>query len=330
VSRLLSFVKRWGISLYSLIAGILALFILRRGLPRLSLIVGYLLLLWLLVAVLVQVRDVLQSSEKRSAHLVLTATEYTIQTLYHGVLLFLLPAYWAATTLVSPNVFFLLLLIGLTLLATIDPWYQAIVHPRPWFSYVFFLASMFGALNLALPLIGVPPFLSLLIAAWLSVVLLTPAVCRARGWRWIHGLAATCLVGLVVAGAVGLRPIVVPPAPLFLARAALGWTVGTLDSLEPIPGAAIKAADLQEKGLVAHTAIYAPAGLRQPVEHVWRQDGRIISVVRLTPVQGGRQEGYRTFSRKSAFPANPVGRWVVDVMTESGQLIGRLRFRVVP
>jgi hypothetical protein len=329
VSRLLPFVKRWGISIYSLVAGIFALFIFRRGVPHLSLIVGYLLLLWLLVAVLVQVRETLSSSEKRSAHLVLTATEYTIQTLYHGVLLFLLPAYWAATTLYSPNVVYFLLLIGLTLLATIDPWYRAIVHPRPWFGYIFFLVSMFGALNLALPLIGVPPFLSLLIAAWLSVVLLTPAVCRARGWRWVHGLIVTWLVGLVVAFGVGLRPIVVAPAPLFLANAALDWTVGTVDSLEPVPGA-IRAADLQQRGLVARTAIYAPAGLRQPVEHVWRQDGKIINVVRLTPVEGGRREGFRTFSRKTSFPANPAGRWVVDVMTESGQLIGRLRFRVIP
>jgi hypothetical protein len=329
VSRLLPFVRRWGVSLYSLIAGIFALFIFRRGLPHLSLIVGYLLLLWLLVAVLVQVRDTLQASERRSAHFVLTATEYTIQTLYHGVLLFLLPAYWAATTLTSANVVYFLLLVGLTLLATIDPWYRAIVHPRPWFGYVFFLVSMFGALNLALPLVGVPPFLALFIAAWLSVVLLTPAVCRARQWRWIHGLAVTWLVGLVVAGLVDLRPIVIPPAPLFLAGASLGWTVGTVESMEPVPGA-IRAADLQQRGLVAYTAIYAPAGLRQPVEHVWRQDGRIINVVRLTPVQGGRREGFRTFSRKSAFPANAVGRWTVDVMTESGQLIGRLRFRVIP
>jgi hypothetical protein len=116
---------------------------------------------------------------------------------------------------------------------------------------------------------------------------------------------------------------------MFLARAELGWTVGALDSLEPIPGA-IHANELHERGLVARTAIYAPAGLRQPVEHVWRRDGRIINVVRLTPVQGGRREGFRTFSRKIAFPSDSVGRWSVDVTTESGQLIGRLRFRVVP
>ena len=328
MSWLWPFLRRWGVSLASLVGGILTLFVFRRGLPRVPLIVGYLLLLWLLVAMLVQVRETLAGSEKRTARLVLTATEYTIQTLYHGVLLFLLPAYWAATTLTSPNVFFLLVLIALALLATFDPWYQAIVHPYPWFGYVFFVVSMFGALNLALPLIGVPPFWSLLVAAWLAVVALTPAVCRARQWRWKTGLAVTALVGLVVAGAAGLRPIVIPPAPLFVASSGLNWTVGTIDSLEPAPGA-IRAADLQQRGLVARTAIYAPAGLRQRVEHVWRREGRVVDVVRLTPVEGGRREGYRTLSRKTSFPNDVVGRWTVDVMTGSGQLIGRLRFRVV-
>ena len=326
---MVAWLRRWGISFASLAGGLLTLFVFRRGLPRVSWIVGYLLLLWLLVAMLVEVRDTLAASDKRTHRLVLTATEYTIQTLYHGVLLFLLPAYWAATTLSSPNAIFLAVLIILALLATFDPWYRALVHPRPWAGYVFFLVAMFGALNLALPLVGVPPFAALLIAAWLAVVALTPAVCRARGWRWRTGVIVTSLVGFVVAAAAGLRPIVIPPAPLFVAQGGLGWTVATIDSLEPIAGA-IHAADLRERGLVAYTAIYAPAGLRQAVEHVWRQDGHPLDVVRLTPVEGGRREGFRTFSRKTAFPADPVGRWTVDVMTGHGQLIGRVRFRVVP
>ncbi len=328
MSRLVPWLRRWGVSLASLVGGVLTLFVFRRSLPRVAWIVGYLILLWLLVAVLVQVRETLAASGRRVHRVVLSATEYTIQTLYHGVLLFLLPAYWAATTLTSPNVFFFALLVVLILLATFDPWYRALVHPRPWAGYVFFLVAMFGALNLALPLVGVPPFAALLIAAWLAVVALTPAVCRERGWRWLTGLAVTSLVGGVVAGLAALRPIVVPPAPLFLARAELGWTVGTLDPVEPVAGA-IRAADLRERGLVASTAIYAPAGLRQPVEHVWRRAGQVVSVVRLAPVQGGRREGFRTFSRKTVFPPDPVGPWTVDVMTASGQLIGRLRFRVI-
>lgn len=326
---LVAWLRRWGISIASLVGGVLTLFVFRRGLPHIGWIVGYVLLLWLLVAVLVQARDTLQASDKRAHQLVLTATEYTVQTLYHGVLLFLLPAYWAATTLSSPNVVLLVLLAALALLATIDPWYRAIVQWSPWFGYVFFVVSMFGALNLALPLVGVPPFAALLIAAWLAVVGLTPAVRRARQWRWITAVVVTTIGGLAAAAVIGRWCVVVPPAPMFLARAELSWTVGTLDSLEPVAGA-IRATDLHERGLVARTAIYAPAGLRQPVEHVWRRDGRIINVVQLTPVQGGRREGFRTFSRKAAFPSDSVGRWSVDVTTEAGQLIGRLRFRVVP
>jgi MFS family permease len=329
VRSLVAWLRGWGISIASLVGGLLTLFVFRRGLPHVGWIVGYLLLLWLLVAVLVQARDTLQASDKRAHRLVLTATEYTVQTLYHGVLLFLLPAYWVATTLSSPNALLLVLLAALALLATIDPWYRALVRAWPWFGYVFFVVSMFGALNLALPLVGVPPFAALLIAAWLAVVGLTPAVRRARHWRWITAVVVTTVAGLAAAAAVGRWCVVVPPAPMFLARAKLDWTVGALDSLEPVAGA-IRATDLHERGLVARTAIYAPAGLRQPVEHVWRRDGRIINVVRLTPVQGGRREGFRTFSRKTAFPSDSVGRWSVDVTTESGQLIGRLRFRVVP
>jgi hypothetical protein len=329
VRSLVTWLRRWGISFASFVGGLLTLFVFRRGLPHVAWIVGYLLLLWLLVAIMVQVRDTLEASARRAHRLVLTATNYTIQTLYHGVLLFQLPAYWAATTLGSPNVLLLILLATLALLATFDPWYRALVHPRPWLGYVFFLVSLFGALNLALPLIGVPPFAALLVAAWLAVVALTPAVCRAREWRWITGLAVTSLAGLAAAAAAGHWCIVVPPAPMFLASAELSWTVGTLESPEPVAGA-VHASDLRERGLVARTAIYAPAGLRQPVEHVWRRNGAGVDLMRLTPIEGGRREGFRTFSRKTAFPGDPVGRWSVDIMTASGQLIGRLRFRVVP
>jgi hypothetical protein len=329
VTSLLAWLRRWGISIASFVGGLFTLFVFRRGLPNVAWIVGYLLLLWLLVMVLIQVRDTLAASDKRAHQLVLTATEYTVQTLYHGVLLFLLPAYWAATTLGSPNVVLLLLFAALALLATFDPWYRAIVRPRPWVSYVFFSVSTFGALNLALPLVGVAPFAALLIAAWLAVVGLTPAVRRARHWRWITAVVVTSITGLAVAAAVGRWCVVVPPAPMFLAGAELGWMVGTVESLEPV-ASAIRVHDLHERGLIARTSIYAPAGLRQPVDHVWRRNGQIINVVRLTPVQGGRREGFRTYSRKTAFPADAIGRWRVDVTTEAGQLIGQLRFRVVP
>jgi hypothetical protein len=309
------------------VGGLLTIFVFQRGLPHVSWIIGYVLLLWLLVAVVVQTREALETSGKKVHRFVLTATEYTIQTLYHGVLLFLIPAYYAATTLTSVNALFLALLVALALLATFDPWYHAIVHPRPWVRAIFFVVSLFGALNLALPLVRVPPIIALVLSAWLATVGITPMVCRARQWRWSRGLLATATLGVAVVVIVSLARAWIPPAPLFLAQATLAWNVASVESLEP--PSRISAQELFERGLVAYTAIYAPAGLRQTVEHVWRREGRIVDIVKLTPVEGGRRDGYRTYSRKTGFPERPQGRWTVDVVTGSGQLIGRLRFRVV-
>jgi hypothetical protein len=140
-------------------------------------------------------------------------------------------------------------------------------------------------------------------------------------------------VSAALAAAAGLLAVAgrawIPPTPLFLAHATLGWSEGTVESLEPDPDA-IADADVRRRGLVAYTAISAPAGLRQPIRHVWRRDGRVVNVVDLSPVYGGRREGFRTFSRKTGFPADAAGRWSVDVVTSAGQLVGRLRFRVVP
>ena len=44
---------------------------------------------------------------------------------------------------------------------------------------------------------------------------------------------------------------------------------------------------------------------------------------------GGRAEGYRAWSHKRGFPADPRGDWQVQVVTDGGQLIGQLRFRVI-
>jgi hypothetical protein len=321
----LGWLRRWGISLASLIGGLLTLFVFRRELTDISWIIGSLLLVWITIAVLTQVGQTL----RERARFVVTAADYLVQTLYHGVVLFLLPVYWASTTLDSLNVLFMALLVVLAVLATFDPWYSVIVHPRPWAGYLFFLISLFGALNLALPLVGVPPNVALLTAAWTAVMAMTPVACRAWGWSWRRGLELMAVFGVGVAALVyALRPAI-PPVPLFVARAAIAWNVESLDSVEPVAGP-VHAAELRERGLVAYSAIFAPAGLRQPIQHVWRRDGRVIDVVELSPVRGGRQEGYRTYSRKTAFPEQVAGGWVVDVATRSGQLIGRLRFRVEP
>ena len=329
MSRLAPFLRRWGISLASLVGGLLTLFVFRRELSHVRWVVGYVLLLWVLFALITQVRRTLEGSEMRVARLVVIGVDYTIQTLHHGILLFLLPAYWASTTLTSRNAIFFLVLTGLVLLATFDPWYRVVVHPRPWVGGVFFFVCVFGALDVALPLVGVPPRYALMVSTWLAVMALVPALGLKRRWPWRWSLGVSALVALMVAWLAYAGRTWLPPVPLSLANHVLAWNVGRIDSLEPAPSA-IKATDLRERGLVAYTAVYAPAGLEQGIRHVWRRNREVIDVVNLSPVHGGRREGFRTFSRKTAFPDIVIGRWSIDVVTDSDQLIGRLRFRVIP
>ncbi|MGH7267480.1 MAG: DUF5924 family protein, partial [Candidatus Rokuibacteriota bacterium] len=176
-----AFLTRWAVSLASLVGGLLALLVFRRGLPHVAWIVGYVVVLWLLFVVLTQGRARLLARGRR---LVLTAGDYTIQTLYHGLLLFVLPGYFASTTFDGASAPFFLALAGAALMTTIDPWYRTLVYPRPWASRTLFGFALFAGLNVALPLVGVPPVWALLGSATLAGLALTPAFLGPRRpWR---------------------------------------------------------------------------------------------------------------------------------------------------
>ena len=168
----LRWLETWGISFASLVLGLLTLFVFRRGLPHVGWVAGYLLLLWLLFAAFSELEATLR---EQGRHRVAGAGAYAIQSLYHGVLLFVLPAYYAATTLGSRNVFFLVAVAGGALLTAVDPWYRRLVGPRPWLGHVLLAFSIFAALNVALPLVGLRPILALEMSAVLAVVALLPA-----------------------------------------------------------------------------------------------------------------------------------------------------------
>jgi hypothetical protein len=176
--------------------------------------------------------------------------------------------------------------------------------------------------------VGVPPGVAVLWSAALAAIGLTPTFFeRAGGW----GLAAlqAAAVAVLAVGAAWIARPAVPPAPVSLVRPTLARAVADLEPVEAVTHVTLE--ELRAWGeLTALTPVAAPSALLQAIEHRWRHEGRVVSTVRLpTPVHGGRPGGFRTYSRKTDFPPDAVGRWTVDVMTASGQLIGRLRFRVV-
>ena len=103
-----------------------------------------------------------------------------------------------------------------------------------------------------------------------------------------------------------------------------------LEPVDAIDGS-ISAATVAEWGeLAAYTAVYAPGGLQQGIAHVWTRNGAVVARIPLSPVRGGRAEGFRTWSRRTDLRPPLAGRYRVDVVTASDQLIGRLRFTVTP
>jgi hypothetical protein len=82
----------------------------------------------------------------------------------------------------------------------------------------------------------------------------------------------------------------------------------------------------QGESVYCYTAIFAPGRVRVPIYHVWsrktakgwKQTDRIKF-----PIAGGREEGYRGFTKKSTIAP---GDWRVEVMTERGQILGQIDF----
>jgi hypothetical protein len=320
-----AFLVRWAVSIASLLGGLAALFVFRRGVPHVGWIVGYVVVLWLLFSVLTQARARLEARRR----LVVVAADYSIQTLYHGLLLFVLPGYIASTTFDGITLPFLIVLVAAALVTTVDPWYRGLIAPYPAARRAFFAFAVFAGLNVALPLVGVPPAWALPSSAALAGLALAPAWVERTG-AWPPALGCAALSAGLASGLAWLCLPAIPPAPLHLVKPTVARAVANLEPLEPL--VVVSARALAEwGGLVAYTPVAAPAGLRQANHHEWRRDGRVVMTVRLpTPVLGGRAAGFRTYSRMADFPADPRGRWAVDVVTASGQLIGRLRFTVVP
>jgi hypothetical protein len=189
---------------------------------------------------------------------------------------------------------------------------------------------IFAALNVALPLVGVRPILALEAAAVVAALALAPAFRRRGVVAWSRALPRAVALACVAAVIAWLARAGVPPAPLFIARAVAARTVEAMEPVEVVRGSVPESRVAEWGQLTAFTAIHAPGGLRQDVVHVWRKDGAVIARVSLAAIRGGRAEGFRTWSSRRDLRPPLAGRYAVDVLTASSQLVGRLRFTITP
>jgi hypothetical protein len=254
---------------------------------------------------------------------------YATQMIHQESLFFVLPFFFITTTWNSGQALFSGLLAAAALVSIIDPLYYKWLAPRRWIYLAYHSLTLFAVLLTALPIIlKLTTLQSYQLALVAAGVLSLPSLAGIiRVQRWWRGLL---LLGLTLAlGAGGwLARVWVPPATLWLTEVAV---TTQFDNRNRAPGAGLKqlsVAELRSQGLFAYTAINAPRGLNERIYHVWRHNGRAGERIALD-IQGGRKEGYRAWTHKQNFPEAPAGQWQVQVLTEAGQMIGVLRFRVV-
>ena len=89
--------------------------------------------------------------------------------------------------------------------------------------------------------------------------------------------------------------------------------------------------EVSDSPIYAFSAIFSPSGLDLTIVHEWQhydniQNKWITSGVIKLPVIGGRNGGFRTYSMRTNLAS---GKWRVNVETEGGKLIGRIRFNIV-
>lgn len=136
---------------------------------------------------------------------------------------------------------------------------------------------------------------------------------------------------------------IIPPIPLSLKEIGVYHSVvKTGDEYVLLAEPAPKYALFQNYSNVFHktegetiylySAIFAPTKLSVKIFHRWSyfndENGEWTETDRIQyAIVGGRDGGYRGFTLKeNTMP----GLWRVDVITDRGQLLGRIKFRVVP
>ncbi|HZA55897.1 MAG TPA: DUF5924 family protein [Candidatus Udaeobacter sp.] len=310
----------WLHSLYALLLGVGMMWLGTRKFAYLRIAVFHISFIWLSSLLLPKLLEH-QRLPARWVPRVRLLVNFLNKNFYQQVLFFVLPIYYASATPGSRNIAFVAL-VGLSAtLSTLDLVYDRHLSVKRGLTAVFFAFNLFALINVMLPVLwSVSNTSTTRISALLALIgFLTlyspPAASTTR--RIAFGLLiALLLVGLIEGG----RSLI-PPAPLRLVKAEFGsgFEEESLQ-VEPVitrldPGGSQR--------LYGVTAIRAPLGLKEKVQHRWYQNGKLIFASPFYNMIGGREQGFRLWTACTLHDISPGGELRLDLQTEGGQLIGR-------
>ena len=237
-----------------------------------------------------------------------------------------------------------ILLIVAAVMVSNETMRDAFQEPRvQWSVFTYILIAM-GMLILPFWTNRIGWEIFVLASVMASVVIMAVLFVLQRFVGRVHDQLASTVKGvaLVVVSMGALYALnIIPPIPLSVRTAGVyhdlyrdGSSYRVLAEHESvvqmlIPGQRVHAQAGER--LFVYAAVFAPAHVRTRIVHEWQSyDPRTRQwMTRSRPsfvVSGGREQGYRGYSYSDQVTQ---GLWRVNVQTEDGRTLGRLRFRVL-
>jgi hypothetical protein len=250
------------------------------------------------------------------------------QATHQEAFFFTLPFFLHTTDWGTGQALFTTLVILAAAASMWDPFYFRTLAARRWLYLLYHAFAVFVVVLTVSPiLLHLTTAQTVALAAAAMAVLSVPSLLQVMNrQRWYHWVFMPCFAVALGGFAWMARPWV-PPATLWISTSAITQHIFVDERRPGVALSTLTPQQLRSGGLYAFTAIRAPRGLQERVMHRWLHNGREIDRIPIRIV-GGRREGYRAWSYKKGFPADPRGDWAVQVVTEGGQLIGQVRFAV--
>lgn len=323
----------WFHSLYAFGLGIFVVLFAAKGFAHARFLTITLALAWVVVILFFRFfgSGTGQQVEGKGAKLRFFVMTYVLKNMYQGMLFFLLPFYWRAVTFDSPNQWFLAVLGICAFLSTLDVVFDRMLMRWKMAASVFYFLTLFACLNLVIP--------ALLPNSRSAVTLVVAAAVSALAFWTMHvpmkvlgrPIGATLLVTWTLGSLAGayFGRAAVPPVALHLAAAAVGPKLLD-DGRLALEVHSLHSSLVHE--LYAVTDIVVPGGKGDRLVHEWFKDGELVQrSADVDPHPYGLWDTVRLQSKLAAdkIPEAKAGEWQVDVLTEDGQLVGRVAFTVI-
>lgn len=316
----------WLLPIASFLAGVGSFFLVERQEWLAQWVVGFLILTWIILLAESPLTRLLE--HLTGYHIPPVLLRYGTQALHQETLFFVIPFFIASTDWQSFQVLFTGQIILFAVISILDPIYFGKIGQRRWLLLFFHAFAIFVALLTALPIIfKLTTTQSLTIATGIMVLTAAPSLLHLVRFRGIRSIALVILIAVLLSLTFWITRGLIPPATLRMTESYTSFAIDRDKRSGPATSELIRSVDLQTSGLYAFSAIRAPRGLHEKVFHIWQHNGKTIDRIPLN-ISGGREEGFRAWSYKTAFPPKSAGDWEVIIETEGGQRIGRLSFEV--